>query len=318
MHLDIIFSQILGLSILVMVGIIGSKTGILSENAKDFLAKIIFNITLPLLLLCNFSKLNITPKLLSNSLNVIVLTFIVLFFMFLVSWLTIRLIRMSENEAAVFNTHSMFGNLVYLGFPVISALYGYEGLLYAGMFQLVSNLLLWTAGVLILSQKKNLNIGQRMKHIFNTNTIAILIGFTMFLFSVKIPSVLLKSLSGLGDSTTYLSMLYIGTMMYHSNLKGLMNNKEVYLLAVNKLIIVPVLIIMIFSVLYLFFQVRFDILVISVIVILASMPAMANVVVMAKIFNSDDKLATANVIVTSVFSLITLPLVILLLNFLLA
>jgi len=225
---------------------------------------------------------------------------------------------MSENEAAVFNTHSMFGNLVYLGFPVISALYGYEGLLYAGMFQLVSNLLLWTAGVLILSQKKNLNIGQRMKHIFNTNTIAILIGFTMFLFSVKIPSVLLKSLSGLGDSTTYLSMLYIGTMMYHSNLKGLMNNKEVYLLAVNKLIIVPVLIIMIFSVLYLFFQVRFDILVISVIVILASMPAMANVVVMAKIFNSDDKLATANVIVTSVFSLITLPLVILLLNFLLA
>lgn len=73
MNIDIISPQVLILSILVLVGAIGSKVGVISVDAKDMLAKIVFVITLPLMLLCNFIKLNITPGLLSNSLAIIVL-----------------------------------------------------------------------------------------------------------------------------------------------------------------------------------------------------------------------------------------------------
>lgn len=318
MHIDIIFSQIIILSILIILGVIGSKFEVISMNAKDMLAKLIFNITLPFMLLCNFSKLNITPRLLTNSLLVILLTFLTLLFLLLISWLITRLIRMPKGEASIFKTHCVFGNLVYLGFPLISALYGEEGLLYAGMFQLVSNMMIWTIGVIILNQGKNLSVKQNIKHIWNPNTYAVIIGFIMFLFSVKLPSILMKPFAGLGDSTTYLSMLYIGSMMYYSSLKGFLNRREVYIFTVNKLVILPVLLLLILSVMVTYIPGGIDSTVIAVLVLLSSMPGMANVVIMAKIFGADDQLATANVAVSTIASLVTLPLILLLTEILLS
>lgn len=317
MHIDIIFPQVLILSILVLVGVIGAKSGVISIDGKDMLAKIIFNITLPLMLFCNFSKLNITTRLLSNSLSIIVLTFFTLLFMLLAGWLTTLMIKMTKGESIIFKVHSVFGNLVYLGFPIISALYGDEGLLYAGMFQLVSNMLMWTIGVIILNQGKGLSLWMKVKHIFNANTIAILIGFFMFLSSIRLSPILLKSLGGLGDSTTYLSMLYIGALMFYSSLKGFLNSKKVYLLTLNKLVIIPVLVLLILSGVISYFPDKIDVIVISVLVIMTSMPAMANVVIMAKIFGADDKFATANVFVSTIISLLTLPLILLLLGIIL-
>lgn len=314
MHIEIIFQQIIILIILVLVGIMGSKAGVISENSKDGLARIIFNITLPLMLLCNFSRLDITPRLLSNSLTVIALSFLTLLFMLFVSWVTTRFIKMTDGESAIFTTHSVFGNLVYLGFPLIYALFGNEGLLYAAMFQLVSNILMWTVGVMILNPGKSKPLMLNIINIFNINTIAIVIGFILFLCAIKLPPVILGSLGELGDTTAYLSMLYIGSMMYYSDLRGALNNKEVYVLTANKLLVIPLLLILIFSLIFHFYPGLIDVNVVSVLVIMSAMPAMANVVIMAKIYGADDKLAAVNVFVSTIISLITLPLILLCLN----
>ena len=318
MHTDIVFQQISILGILIFVGILGSKFDIISQKSKEMLAKLIFNITLPSMLFTNFSKLNITPRLLKNSLAVIVLTLLTLFGMLLLSWLIARLSRMPKGEASIFKTHCVFGNLVYLGFPLISALYGEEGLLYAGMYQFVSNIMIWTVGIIILNQGKNLSVWQNLKHIFNINTCAVLVGFLMFLFSIRLPWVFMKSIGSLGDSTTYLSMLYIGAMMYYTNLKGLLGKKEVYIFTINKLVIIPVILLLILSKFMTHIPGGIDSTVIAVLVLLSAMPGMANVVIMAKIFGADDKLATANVFVSTIASLITLPLILLLIEALLS
>ena len=315
MQLEIIFTQILILAIVVVIGLVASKFRVIGVDTKDFLARIIFNITLPLMLLCNFSRIDITPSILSNSLIIIVLTVFVLLFMLLIGWLSSRLFKMTKREASIFKAHSVFGNIIYLGFPLISALYGEEGLLYASMFQLVSNMLMWTVGVVILNQEKEISAWKSVKHILNPNTFAIVIGFLMFLFSLKLPPVLLKSLGGLGDSNTYLSMLYIGSMMYYTTLKGFLNNKEVYILTINKLIIVPLMLILVLSGINYMFPGRISILVYSVVLLQASMPAMVNIVIMAKIFGADDQLGTANVFLSTIVSLITLPVLLLLIDF---
>lgn len=314
MHTDIIFPQILMLAVLVIVGLIASKAGVITQEVKDMMARLIFNITLPFMLLCNFSKLSITPRLLSNSLVVLLLTFLTLMFTLLVSWLFTRLSGMKKGEAAIFKTHSVFGNLVYLGFPLIYALYGEEGLLYAGMYQFVSNMLMWTIGVFLLNQGKNLSVWENVKHIFNPNTFAVLIGFFMFLVSVKLPPVLMKSLGGLGDSTSYLSMVYIGSMMFYTSMKGFLNKKEVYIFTFSKLQLLPLLVLLLLSQVIVFFPGRIEVGVASVLVLMASMPAMANVVILAKIFGADDKLATANVFVSTIASMVTLPLMLLMID----
>jgi predicted permease len=315
MHIDIILNQILILSILVLVGIIGSRANVITKDTKDMLAKVIFNITLPLMLLTNFSRINVTPRILGNSLLVICLSVFVLLFMLLAGWLTTRLFRMKTSDAIIFKTHSLFGNIIFLGFPLISSLYGEEGLLYAGMFQVVSNMFMWTIGVVILNQGNNNSLKKNLLHILNPNTIAVVIGFLMFLFSIKLPQFLLKPLGGLGDSNTYLSMVYIGAVLYFTSIKVLFNNKTVYILAINRLLLVPAIMFFIFIGLNLLLQLKIDPLVISVLILQSAMPAMVNIVIMAKVFGADDNLATANVFISTLLAILTLPIVLLMLGF---
>lgn len=316
MHTDIILNQILILGILVLVGVIGSMTNVITRDSKDMLSKIIFNITLPLMLLTNFSRIDITPKILTNSLLVIGLSALVMFFMLLAGWITTKLFKLKTSDAIIFKSHSLFGNIIFLGFPLISSLFGEEGLLYAGMFQVVSNMFMWTIGVIILNQGNNTSLKKNLLHVLNPNTIAIVVGFTMFLFSIKLPQFLLKPLGGLGDSNTYLSIVYIGAVLYFTNFKTLFNNKIVYLMSFQRLLLVPAIMFFILLAINPLLPVKIDTLVISVLILQAAMPCMVNVVIMAKIFGADDNLATANVFISTLLSIITLPLILLLLGFL--
>jgi malate permease and related proteins len=315
MPINIILNQILILSILVIIGIIGSKAKIISGTSKDFLARIIFNITLPSMLLTNFSRIDLTPRLLSNSLLILLLSALVLLFMLFVGWLTTKIFRMKPGEAGIFKIHSMLGNIIYLGFPVILALFGKEGLLYASIFTLVSNFLMWTVGVLTITQGKNISIKESVRHILNPNTIAIVVGFILFLISVKLPKIVLDSIGGLGGTNTYLSMLYIGAVLYFASVRKILTNKLVYILSFNRLIFVPLAIMGLFILINGFLPVRIDPLVISVLVMQSAMPCMVNVVIMINILGEDDSLATANVFVTTLLSILTLPLILLMLRF---
>jgi predicted permease len=224
---------------------------------------------------------------------------------------------MPKAEASIFKTHSVFGNIVYLGFPLIYALYAEEGLLYAGMFQFASNMMIWTVGVVLLNQGKGLSFRQNVSHILNINTFAVIVGFLMFLASLKLPFVMMKALGGLGDSTPYLSMLYVGSMIYFTPLKGFLNRREIYIFTINKLILMPVILLLILYGIITFIPGGIDYKVMASLVLLSSMPGMANVVIMAKIFGADDKLATANVAVSTIASIATLPLILYLIEYLL-
>jgi malate permease and related proteins len=316
MHIEIIFTQIIILSILVTVGILGSKFSVITPETKDMLAKVIFNITLPLALLTNFSRIEVTPKILSNSLLVIGLSVIIMLFMLLAGWFTSKVLRMKSSEAIIFKTHSLFGNIIFLGFPLISSLYGEEGLLYAGMFQVVSNMFMWTVGVVILNQGNNNSLKKNLLHILNPNTIAVVIGFIMFIYSVKLPPILLKPLGGLGDSNTYLSLVYMGSILYFTSLRQLINNKVAYIVSFNRLLVIPSIMVLIFLLINFLIPVKIDPLVVSVLILQSAMPCMINIVIMAKIFGADDELATANVFISTIASIFTLPLIMLLLGFL--
>lgn len=216
----------------------------------------------------------------------------------------------------MFITHSVFGNIIYLGYPVVHALFGDEGLLYASMMQLVSNVLMWTLGVVLLSSGNGTPVGKSMLKVFNINTFAIIIGLVMFLAGIKLPEVLMKSLGGLGNSNTYLSMIYIGVLMYYGNIRGMVGRKIVYFLTFNKLIAVPVLLAVFFSLLSGFTGYQPDKLVLSVLIIESSMPCMANIIILAKVFGADERLATANVFVSTIVSLLTLPLILFMMSIL--
>ncbi|HSO77497.1 MAG TPA: AEC family transporter [Bacteroidales bacterium] len=314
METEIIISQIVILAIVVLIGAVSARFKVITNESKDMLSKVIFNISLPLMLFTNFLRLDATPRLLANSAIVLGVSGIIIFLMLLVGWLTTRMVKMDGREAAVFKAHSMFGNIIFLGFPLITALYGEEGLLYASMFQLISNIIMWTVGVVVLSHGNGKSWQKSLSRIINPNTIATLIGLVFFLFSVKLPDVIMTPFSALGSANTWLSMLYIGAMMYLSDVKGLVGRKLIYILSFNRLVLMPALLVTLFALFASVAGFLPDKLVTAVIILEASMPCMATVVIMSKELGADDKLAVANVFVSTLVSIITLPLVMMAIN----
>jgi len=314
METRIIISQIFILSVVVLIGVIAGKFRILTLQSKDMLSKLIFNISLPLMLFTNFLRLEVTPRLLSNSLIVLSITGLVILFMLIAGWLATVIFKIRDREAAVFRTHSMFGNTIFLGFPLITALYGVEGLLYASIFQLVSNLIMWTVGVVVLTHGDGTSWKKSLSKVLNPNTVATITGFVFFIFSIKLPALMIKPLFEIGSANTWLSMLYIGSMLFFSNVGGLLGKKSLYILSINRLIIVPSILIVLFAVIAGMSGLTPDKLVISVIILEASMPCMASVVIMAKELGADDHLAVGNVFVSTILSILSLPLVLMAIN----
>jgi predicted permease len=316
MPVSIIINQIAVLTILVIIGILGSRAKAITPVTKDFLAKIIFNITLPSMLLTNFSRIDLTPRLLSNSLQILLLSALVLLFMLFIGWLTSRLLGLTGGASAIFRVHSMLGNIIYLGLPVISSLFGKEGLLYGSIFTLVSNMFMWTIGVATISTDGHAFSRKNLIRILNINTIAIVTGFILFLCSVKLPKIILDSVGGLGGTNTYLSMIYTGAVLYFANVRKMIGNRAVYILSLNRLIIVPLLLLAIFILFNTLFPGLIDREVVSVLVMQSAMPCMVNVVIMVNILGEDDGIATANVFVSTLLCIITLPVILLSLRFL--
>lgn len=314
MESKIVLTQITILAVVVVIGAIAAKFKVFNNESKDVLSKVIFNISLPLMLFTNFFRLEATPRLIANSITVLAISGFVIFFLLLIGWLVSRIFNLKGAEAAVFKTHSMFGNTIFLGFPLITALYGFEGLLYASMFQLVSSILMWTVGVIVLSHGNGISWKKSLLKVINPNTIATLIGLAFFLLSIKLPSVMLKPMTELGSANTWLSMLYIGAMLVFSNVGGLLKKKSLYIISLSRLVIAPALMISIFYFISHFAGLAPDKLVSSVIILEASMPCMATVVIMAKEFGSDDALAVGNVFVSTIFSILTLPIVVMILS----
>ena len=310
MESKIVLTQIAILAVVVVIGAIAAKFRVFNSESKDVLSKVIFNISLPLMLFTNFFRMEATPRLIANSLTVLVITAGVILFLLLIGWLSVRLYGLKDAEAAVFKAHSMFGNTIFLGFPLITALFGVEGLLYASMYQLVSTIMMWTIGVVILSHGRRVSWKASLLRVVNPNTIATVLGILCFLLSVRLPSVILRPMTDLGAANTWLSMLYIGAMLVFSNVGGMLRRKSLYLISLNRLIISPFLLISLFHIAATVTGFIPDKVALSVIILQASMPCMATVVIMAKEFGSDDSLAVGNVFVSTIFSILTLPLVV--------
>ena len=314
METRIIISQIFILAVVVLIGSIAAKFKVLTRDSKDMLSKVIFNISLPLMLFTNFLKIEATPKLIANSFIVLSVSGFVIMFLLLIGWITTVTFKIKGSEAAVFRTHSMFGNTIFLGFPLITAIYGEEGLLYASMFQLVSNVIMWTIGVVVLSHGNGASWKKSILRVINPNTIATIIGLLLFMLSLRLPEIIITPLSELGSANTWLSMLYIGAMLAFADVGGLLRKYSLYIISFNRLILAPAILITVFYLFGAFTGLMPDRLVSSVIILEVSMPCMATVVIMAKEFGADDHIAVGNVFVSTLLSILTLPVLVMAIN----
>lgn len=304
---EIIIHQLLIFVVLMAVGAIGAYKGIIQEKTRDFLARFIIDITLPCLIFSTFARMESNPALLINGLLVFGFTFVNLLVALLAGTASSRLQRLNGVDSTIHTLHTMFGNIVFLGYPLFDALFpGGAGIFFAAAYQLASNSVTFTYGIYRLSSGQNKS---GFKSLLNINTFALIVGFTITALHINIPTFLTDALNGLGKATSPLSMVYIGALLTGVGIRQSVKHRSIYILSLNKLILLPVLIGLAYFWFFRLVGIEISREAFTVLVMQMAMPCQTIIVVMSRRYGANYQLAAGNLFVSTLLSVATLPVI---------
>ena len=210
-----------------------------------------------------------------------------------------KILKIPDYTARVHKIMSSCGNVIFIGYPILIAMYGEMGFFYAIIYWLLNDLFLWTIGILILSKK---NDGEPfVKKLLNPNTISFAIAIIMFVFGLKLPPVIHSAVSGIGALTTSLSMLFIGMALADVDVKNIIKKWWVVVIAPIKLVILPIIFILIFK------YIGIRSILVGVVCLEAAMPVQTVTAIIAKEHEADFEYAAVGLFVTTILSIFTLP-----------
>lgn len=302
---ETIINSIITLGLAMLVGFISVKTKYISKEQNNGMSKIVVRVTLPMLVITSLTSLDFDSEKLINSIHVLLVSIVVIAFLYSVGVVMARLGRMEKSKAVMHRCMTCFGNVVFMAFPLIQALYGAEGLLYAVIFELANDMFLWTVGVYSMNSthEKKTSLLENLKRLLNPGTIAFAIAFVMMAFGLKFTGVLGTVLTGIGGTTTYLSMFFIGGTLALVDFRRIYKRVWLFVLTAVKMIVVPVILILILRLFNLGDMVT------AVIVLQAAMPTSTVLVILGMEYGGDVLYCAEGVFITHLAGLATLPLV---------
>lgn len=304
MDITVIVEAIIKLSIAIFIGYIAAKTKYVPSSARETISKLIMKITLPLLILTSLLSKDFSPDTAKNCLIVVAVGIVVMAVLFLIGWLTAKLFRLPKATQAVHAVMTASGNIVFLGYPVLSAVYGAEGLLYAVVYGITNDFLLWSVGVYsIYKASSGESPKSALKKLINTNTITIAIAIPLMLIGFKLPPVINDALTNIGGLTTYLSMLFIGFTLAEIKIHQIYKRFSMFAVIIIKMLIAPVVVVMILK------GMELGHVVCGAIALELAMPAQTIMSIMVHDAKSDINYVTEYIFISTIISLLTLPLV---------
>lgn len=289
--------QIVILFILILIGFAGVKAGVIKMEGKKAFSDLLIYIIVPAMIIDSYMS-EFNPEILSNLIKAFGLSALLLLIGLAVTMLLT--IKMKDKDRAITRFACIFSNAAYMGFPLIRALFGTEGLLYASAFVTMFNLLLWTVGYAMVSgQVKPKEV---LKNIFATPAlISVVIGLVIYLCRIPVPELIKQPISLVGSMNTPLSMIITGMIIAGSKARSLFANKKLLFVIVVKMFVIPVICFGLFALLGIGGMVA------QVVLLLEACPTAAMTSVMAVQFNHDENLAAGAVVVTTFLSILVLP-----------
>jgi len=318
MNLDFI-TVLVNVSILMMLGIPGyafRKNKMIGEGGAKPLVVLLIYVTQPFLIIMSFQSKKYTPDILS-SIGAVFFMSVAIHIVLLLAGRLVFNKRLCSDKAkrGVFIFASAFSNCGYMGIPVIRALFGSspllsEMLIYVSVYIAVFNIVNWTVGIYIISgEKKYMSVKNAL---INPITFSLLIAVPLFFSGVSVedfsPS-LADAFKMLGDMTTPLSMTILGIKLAEMPLREIFNEKPVYLSVFIKLILMPLIML---AALNLFFGAAGGAIKYTL-AISAAMPVATITVANAERFGGDGKTAAKCMLCSTILSVVTIPLICLLL-----
>lgn len=304
-YFSIVLSQIIGFVIYILIGIAAVRTHVLTSRSLGVFSQFITKVTMPILLFV-MTLNGATRQQFISALPVLAVSVLLYFLLYLLCRLLARLFGLKGNENHVYQACAMFGNIGFMGIPIIAAIFPKQGMLYIALFTVVDQLLLWTLGVNLTApvDKENaMSPASRLRKMVNPATIAIVLAVIGLFIGLHLPEPINAALTKAGLLTPPMALIYLGGLFCYIDIPQYIRKKEIYGTVAVKMCLFP----LVFYEICQFLQVPHDItLTMS---ILPTLPSMAVIVMLAQNQRSAGNYAAGMLLVTTLCSIVTIPLV---------
>ena len=296
------FNMIIAFFILLMVGFLAGKVKIIDSAASKRLSALIIKIGQPALIVNSLIKMEYSAKNLTLGLETLAFGFAVHIFMAALAFVAfLKIKNVDHRKLTEFAT--IFGNVGFLGMPILNSLFGAEGEFMGAFFIVSFNVFLWTWGIMILARGRK-DIKLTPKKLLNFGTVPCLIGFILYVCCrpfFQFPTFVLKSLDFTASICTPISMFIIGALLATCSMKRIFGTGKIYLLCAVRLLALPLIICVILKLIGL--DSRWILFSAAV----TSMPSATTVTMLSELYDIDPQYSALAVGSTSLFSVVTMP-----------
>ena len=228
------------LLLLIAAGFVFRKLGILDEDFTKKLSALVAKAAMPFLIVHSITNLEFSTEKLKNGALILLFGTAAHIFMALAAKLFFCRTHQVD-EKKIYEYACIFSNCAFIGYPILSALFGEIGLFYGAFYVVTYNLTCWSYGVLLMAKGKN---GYRftLKNMFlNVGMISCILGFLLYALQIPIPSFIRSTTMYMGNLCTPLSLLVTGSLLATIPLAKMFSNLKLYLFCSFKLVALPLL-----------------------------------------------------------------------------
>lgn len=300
MHISILLmEQIVELFIMILMGFIIVKAGIVKDEDSKVLSKIVLYLIIPCVIIKAF-QVDYTSKTVNGLLLALAASVTLQIVLLGVISVMGRLFHLNEVEiASVYYSNS--GNLIV---PIVTFILGQEWVLYGCVFMSVQLIFLWTHCKKIISRESSYDW---KKIVLNINMISIVVGVILFFTRIRLPLIINDTIGSVGNMIGPASMIVTGMLFAGMDLKKIFANRRLYFVSLLRMVVVPLIALLLIKLSHLA-GISQDVPKIMLIVFLAVItPSASTVTQMCQVYGNDSKYASAINVITTLSAIVTMP-----------
>ncbi len=292
---------------IVVVGYVAGRLGYMGGIFDKRLSKLVIDISCPALILSSAmggelpDRRYILPLLAVSLLTYAVLTALALGLS--------RLLAKAPSDRGVLAFAMIFGNVGFMGYPVVASIFGPQAVFYAAVLNVVNTFAVFTVGTMLVTggspaSREKLN----RKVFYGTPMLSAYAAMLIVALGIKdIPAYVSQPLTMIGNITVPAALLIIGSSMSHLPLRALLGTPVVHVTSVLRLVLLPV------ALHYLCLLLGFDPFVVGINTVVIAMPVATYGTILCLRYGRDTTLMAEVTFVTTILSMVTIPLLVMLL-----
>ena len=295
-------SQMLSLLIIMAVGYIMYKAKIIDDAATEHFSKMVLNISLPAQIISSFIENQgiVSNREILSLFGVSILSFMIYF---VLAVLFVLLFHVEESQRGMYIFMNMFANVGFMGYPLITTIYGDSAMIYAVVFNVVFSVVMYSFGIFLIGMGKG-EFHFQPKLLLNTTFVSSILSILLFFARIQLPEVVMTSLDYMGNLTTPVAMLILGAAIAAMPIRELFDEWRVYIFTAFRLLVIPLAMMGFFKLC----PAGFDRMA-GVIVVLSAMPVATNCTMLAIEYGGDTHLAAKGIFFSTILSVVTIPMI---------